>query len=785
MTQKTMKTISLDGAWRLSGRLELPDAQPVPSFDSAEFRFDDACVPGNIELELERHGLVPEIFYSVNSRALRKYEFYEYLYEREFECSLAELHASELLLEGADCLCTVFLNGERLGTTENALVEHRLPCRELLRDGTNHIAIHFAAAPSRLQSLPLPAGAATPFTYNQEALFLRKPAHGFGWDISPRCCIGGLWRSVSLVSHATEEIEELFLDTTAVTAEHAALNCYVKLRSEEALRRHARLVLRLSGRCGESQWSAQLVLWTYAGRYPVGIEKPLLWNPRNYGEPNLYEVTAELMTPEGELLATRRETIGIRTIELRCKETATSSPEPDFQFVVNGVPVRLWGTNHVPADAMHSRDAAHYGLIFDNLRELGCSMVRIWGGGVYESDDFFDRCDREGILVWQDFMMGCAVYPCDDPEFQKAIRAEAMRVVQRLRRHPSLALWCGDNECDLTGCWIGLGKLDPNENALTRKILPETCRFFDPHRPYLPSSPYISSAALEMSRRSGKGRMECAPEQHLWFQQERPESPSYTRPTPSFISEIGRMGSPSLSSLKRFLSPEALWPGKDSAEWMHHCAMPYLPDGEQFLDRHQALLLGVERFLDAPVGNLQEFVCASQIYQAEAMKFLVERQRINHKCSGLLWWNLKDAAPLFSDAAVDYYGRRKLVWHYLRQLGAGFAGVLQLDGAKAGISFVNDCSAEVAGTYTLEDGGSNAEIASGTFCVHPRQMQRLDVQASTLQDCTLCVLRWRLPDGRSGLAHHLKLNADGRANLAFCLKHLVPLYVADPAEVFG
>ena len=773
--------IELDGAWRLAGRRELANRPPCDAFDEAAFRFDDAVVPNNIEAELERHGLLPDLFFGRNAELLKPYEFFEFLYEREFDFA-GDGQNAELVFEGADCICSIFLNSKKLGKTENALVIHRLPCGEALRQGRNRLSVHIASAANHVQRLPMPVYATTPFNYTNEAVLLRKPAHAFGWDISPRMCLGGLWRSVRLEVPAEEEIEDIFLDTSSIAADGsaAALHCYVKIRSQR-LAEEGKLYLRLRGVCGVHVWESRLALWGATGRYPITVSNPKLWNPRHYGNPNLYDVTAELVTADNEVLAVKNIKIGIRTIALRRTETPTDSPEPDFQFIVNGRPVRLWGTNHVPADALHARDTQHYDTIFENLIALDCNMVRMWGGGVYESDDFFNRCDTAGILVWQDFMLACGLYPENDEAFRRQMAAEARSVVRRLRQHPSLALWCGDNECDLVACWMGMGHIDPNANRITRGVLPEACREGDPRRPYLPSSPYIAPAAFRISRRKGRDRMSCAPEQHLWFQMERPDSANYLRPKVSFLSEIGRIGCPAVSTLQRFLPEEALWPA-DNDLWRFHASMPFLADANTFEERYNALFHGVREFFGRDMDNLADFVCASQLYQAEAMKFLFEYNRLRRKCAGLLWWNLKDAAPLLSDAAVDYYGRRKLLWHYLRQLQAGTVGFVTRQENDAQLQFINDTADDAHGQFTLLDGESGMTLASGTFQAADggEWLERIPLPA-----CRLLLLRWRLDDDTQGFNHLLSLDSEGHTDLDYCRRHLIPIYIRDINELIG
>ena len=214
------------------------------------------------------------------------------------------------------------------------------------------------------------------------------------------------------------------------------------------------------------------------------------------------------------------------------------------------MPILVKGSNWVPADAFHSRDAGRYEKILALFVDLECNMLRSWGGNVYEDDAFFEICDRNGIMVWQDFAMACAIYP-QTPEFLEVMRQEAISVVRKLRNHPSLALWSGDNEVDVSYYFNGL---DPAHNKITREVLPQVVFQCDPYRPYLPSSPYMSPEVI------ATGLTKLMPEDHLWGPRDYFKSSFYTEHTAHFVSEIGYHGCPGLSSIKRFVDEQHVWP---------------------------------------------------------------------------------------------------------------------------------------------------------------------------------------------------------------------------------
>ena len=328
---------------------------------------------------------------------------------------------------------------------------------------------------------------------NQEAIWIRRPAHSYGWDIMPRAVSAGLWRPVELIVHAKHEIAEMYFTTLSAQPGRATLSVSYELSTDLALLPQLRL--RVEGRCGESTFTYDHKVEFTAGRFEVQVQNPKLWWPRGYGDPNLYKVTTQLLQND-KVVASREDTLGARKVELIRTETTSLEKPGQFLFKVNGVPILVKGSNWVPADAFHSRDAARYERILALFIDLGCNFLRSWGGNVYEDDAFFDICDRNGIMVWQDFSMACAIYP-QTPEFLEVIRKEAFSVVRKLRNHPSLALWSGDNEVDEAYYFAGL---DPAHNKITREILPQVVF---PGRS-LPSLPSQLSLHVTGSYRHGK-----------------------------------------------------------------------------------------------------------------------------------------------------------------------------------------------------------------------------------------------------------------------------------------
>lgn len=709
--------LSLDGRWLLSGS----GARPVPSIP--------AEVPGNIERDLERAGLIPDPFFGTNAEAVRPYEFNNWEYSREFELPADFPAAADLVFEAIDCVSEISINGHKVGETKNAFIRHRFAVDEfLLRGQTNRITV-------RIQS-PLLVAAAIPLDHhcfaqpwNFESLMLRKPAHSFGWDIAPRLPLGGIWRSVRLEERPANRMRSCYIDVCKnTTAERATLSMSYDFVTE--LTEWKMFDVEISGRCGDSCFVHREQREFTAGCIRFEVDHPRLWYPANYGEQAIYEVDITI-SYQGKTLLVHHTTVGIRTVRLVYDETPGNFV---FRFEINSVPIMVKGSNWVPADALHSRDAERTIPILELFRELGCNMLRVWGGGVYESAEFYDYCDRHGIMVWQDFMMACGAYP-QTGEFLENFRTECEWAVAELRRHPALVLWAGDNEVDQFVAALGDGR-KPSANRLTREVIPQVLNRLDPGRPYLPSSPYISPGAEAL----GHTDLEC-PEQHVWGPRDYFKSPFYADNPAAFISETGYHGSPSVESIRKFISPEKLWPGLGNPEWDAHSTT--------YNYRIKLMYDQIIEFFGFEPENLEDFVCASQIVQAEAKKFFIENVRGKKwRKSGVLWWNVMDCWPQFSDAVVDYYFDRKLAFSYIKRSQQPLLGMIgEWRNWGHEVIVTSDLLESVSGTIEVADAETGERFFEGAFNVPANNRCVAGFFRLPNHDRRLLLIRWRRNDG--------------------------------------
>lgn len=727
----------LNGLWNLYFG---PQGEAVRDIDEAKKKFTriDGMVPGDIYLDLYRAGLIEDPFFGTSYMNLRKYEFYQFWYEKEFSLPKDFLNKRlEIVFHGIDTVATIWLNNNLLGKASNMFVEHSFEVTGFLREN-NTLVVKIDspllwAKEKKYEALNLS------WEGREEALWLRKAQHSFGWDIAPRIVSSGIWRDVELKAIKDTEIEELYYATVQTAEKHALLDVFFKIRTNLSYFEEFRLRFTFTDANGDKQ-VFEFPVEFIAGHLNIALKNPFLWWPKGYGEPHLYEARCELIR-DGEVLDEKVDRIGIRTVRL--ERTETAEEDGTFRFIINGVPLRLRGANWVPLDAFHSRDRERTIPVLKLFDDLGCNIIRCWGGGVYESDDFYNFCDEHGITVWQDFMMACARYPQDE-EFQTEIAEEARKVVKRLRNHPCLILWAGDNECDYA--YVG-ENLRPSGNMLTRRVLPLVCKQLDPHRPYLPSSPYLSDKVVEQSGKFSP------PDAHLWGPRDYYKSSFYLDNKASFISEIGYHGCPSLESLKKFIPEKCLWPWNNEC-WRSH-AVDHWKSRKREYDRIELMANQIKELFGFIPDDVEDFIFASQATQAEALKFFIERARLSDRIWGIVWWNVIDCWPQISDAIVDYYFNKKLAYYYVKRVQEPFCIMVSEPKAwHVNIVGVNDTFSEKKGSYRVFDIETGGEICSGGFSVKPYARAILGSIRVSRGEQRFFTIEWKV-EGETFLNHYL------------------------------
>lgn len=726
--------MNLNGEWKLyyfeSGE---KDILTVEALKKSGLEPISATVPGNVELDLSAAGILPsDLFKGMNITEAEKYETYEWWYEKEFSAD-AEIGAEQravLSFGAVDCYADYFLNEEKIGESSNMFISKELDVTEKLRYGEkNVIHVHIYSAVIRAAEYSVEPSANVFGGLHGDSIYTRKAPHSYGWDIMPRALSAGIWRDVEL------RIENKY--------RFRSMNFFTRWCNKDAaglvFACDAVLPKRLSGRklnckitlsCGDSR-TVYTCKTVNSGKVEFTVRNPKLWWPKHYGEANVYTACVEFSDENGEVTVSGETELGIRTVELKHSETVEAGGA--FEFKVNGVRIMAVGTNWVPMDVYHSRDKARYARALGMADDLGCNIIRCWGGNVYEDHEFFDYCDKHGIMVWQDFSMACNSYPQNEAFF-KMIEEEAISVIEKLRRHPCIALWAGDNEIDQFLAGQGV---NPDTNRITREILPDIVARFDPFRPYIPSSPYISGKAFAFKdNRQGSG---IYPEDHLWGPRDYFKSSFYKGSNAYFVSETGYHGCPSKESIERFIDADKVWPYQNNEQWNLHSSDQDDRDYRTVLMHNQVKQL----FGDVPT-DMEDYIIASQISQAEAKKFFIEKMRCKMaRNGGVLWWNLVDGWPQMSDAVVDYYYSKKLAYNYIKRSQAAFMIMIdELDNWGQNVISCNSTLSVVSGGYRVYDIDTDETLTEGNFVSAPNANTTLTKLPIMYSDKRMLIIEW-------------------------------------------
>lgn len=675
-----MKIHSLNGAWRL--------LIPGSAFPETE-----AAVPGSVYHDLLTAGLIPDPFWRDNENEALKIMEYDFVYDREFEVP-AELLACEKVLlrcRGLDTLAAVEVNGQAAGTADNMHRTWEFDVKALLREGRNDIRITFSSPTKFIRE----AYARKPLEGSTDAMrgfpYLRKAHCMFGWDWGPRLPDAGIWRDIELVGADTARLADV-----AVLQQHEAGKVTLRAvtRTERFSGGETAVKVTVTAPDGE--------VFTAEGEdCLLQIENPKLWWPRGYGDQPLYTVKVTL-TADGKELDARELRIGLRTLTIRREKDEWGE---SFCHCVNGLDVFAMGADYIPEDNLLPRtNRERTRRLLEDAAAANMNTIRIWGGGIYPEDYFYDLCDEMGFLVWQDFMFACAAYDFTE-EFEANLRAEFTDNIRRLRHHASLALWCGNNEIESFveyGIWVGSKKEIADYIKLYEYMLPKLLKEEDPQTFYWPSSP-SSGGSFDGPSDENRG------DNHYWmvWHGMKPFT-DYRNHLFRYASEFGFQSFPCMATIESFTEPG------------DRNLYSYVMEKHQ---RNASANGKIAEYLSQTYlypSTLDAFVYASQLLQAQAMQYGVEHWRRHRgQCMGTLIWQLNDCWPVTSWASIDYYGRWKALHYYEKRF---FAPVL--------------VSCEEEGTLT-QDPNVNAEPYA------LKKSARLNVSNETRQEFRGTV-RWSL-----------------------------------------
>ena len=634
-----------------------------------------ARVPGTVHQDLLDHGRLPDPFYGMNEQKVQWVEKEDWLYRTVFTVTADQLKsdAAWLTFEGLDTYADVYLNGSLLLKADNMFVGHKLAVKDVLREGENRLMIRFRSPVEETA----PQWDTDGFNYPADndhsekrmSVYTRKAPYSYGWDWGIRLATSGIWRPVKLTFCNGAVIDDFFVRQQEVTEQVAKVDNQLEINNVTSTSKEAQVKVVYA--YGEQADTLTRTVVLQPGKnslsMPAWIEKPHLWMPNGWGDPALYTFTATVSV-DGKEVASREEAIGLRSIRVVMEDDKDGK---SFYFEVNGKPMFAKGSNYIPGDALlPNMTGERYARLFEDIRAANMNMVRVWGGGIYEDDRFYEEADRNGILVWQDFIFACTTYP-HDPTFLKRVSEEAVYNMRRLRNHASLAMWCGNNEIyEGMRYWGWKDKYSPvvwkemteGYDVLFRQLLPELVGANDPGRFYMHGSPYEANWG-----RPESWKIADSHNWGTWYGQKPFES--LDTEIPRFMSEYGFQAFPEMKTIRMFASPEDY-----ELESPVMNAHQKASIGNFLIKKTMALYYKVpEKF--------EDLIYAGLILQGQGMRHGIEAHRRHRPyCMGSLPWQLNDSWPVVSWSSIDYYGNWKAM-HY--QIRRAFAPVL-VDAIKEG-----------------------------------------------------------------------------------------------------
>jgi beta-mannosidase len=659
-----------------------------------------ASVPGDVHSTLVTKNVIEDPFIGHNDLKCSWIEEKEWWYRTTFtwveECD--EQEYMELLFEGLDTYATIFLNGIEIGGSANMLVEHAYDVTRIIKKGKNTLAVKFDPLSIHVEQKERDYWC----SYGKERIWTRKAAMNFGWDWGPRLVTTGIWKDVHLKKRTKAKLKDVFTSTLEITNDHAVVSVEADVERKYGVREP--LSCEVIVRSGDEEFSVSAAVTGGTVNTEVEVPDPKLWWTHDLGEPHLYDLQLRLKDHEDRVIDEHHQSFGVREVKIEQKH---ENGENIFAFKLNGVRLFAKGANWIP---VHSFIGAakddRYKKLLKLAKDSHMNMMRVWGGGIYEKDVFYEECDRLGMLVWQDFMFANALYPDYNKSFMDNVRDEVTKVIKRLRNHASLAIWCGNNEID----WIYDRKSSDGEittpfygEKIYHELIPGLLEKLDPSRLYWPSSPYGTHGdsdqdAAEVGDRHNwvvwHGNVEPRKMGDPVIQNITLEGVSfknYKQDLTLFSSEFGMHASSNRYTLSKYIPEGEFYWKSDEMSYRNK---------DHF---HEKGILLMEGFTGVP-ETIEQYMMYSMLTQAEGLKYGIEHYRRRKPfTSGALIWQLNDCWPGTSWSMIDYELLPKASFYYAKKFFDPVAASLDHDpGKPLKVWVVNDRMQTLKDTLKIE-----------------------------------------------------------------------------------
>lgn len=716
-----------------------------------------ATVPGDVHLDLLKSGKIPDPFYRDDEAKLQWIEKARWEYKTSIdatEATLAREHV-ELVFEGLDTACTIFLNGQRIASPDSMFQEWRFDVKSKLHAGSNDLQIVF---PAPMKAAEAVAGK-DPWlsrTHTDPKGYIRKAVYEFGWDWGPRFGTSGVYRPAYLEVWDSARVKDVFVEQEGVTTSAAHLDVHADVLASKETKANVSISYGLGGKEIQADRAVTLAPGSNRISFPVEIAHPQLWYPSGYGAQPIYHFHISVKE-DGHELDDKNAKTGLRSVILRRELDKWGR---SFEFIVNGIPVFAKGAAVIPFDSFPSRVTSEkYRRILQSAKDANMNMVRLWGGGYYETEEFYDQCDELGLMVWHDLMFGNNWQP-GTYDFKQNIEREAEYQMTRLRNHPSIVLWSGNNETEELREWNGNGDLPAKvhehiwEDYLTEfsGILARTAARVDPQTPYWPSSPSADYEELSDAYQSG--------DNHDWsVWHGNADFEEFEKRPWRFVSEYGFQSFPEMKTIESFTLP-----GDRTSIFT-----PVMKAHQKNGDGNRLIQEYMKRYFGEP-KDFPSFLYASQVLQAEGIKVGAESfRRKRPETMGSLFWQLNDCWPVASWSSVDYFGRWKALQYYARRFYAPVLVSPHVEGGTLALYIVSDKTAVIDGTLHLRIMDFSGHVVKETT-----QRVKIDPLASKIyQQIPLVELSGSNTPDWSGLVGVADLVADGN-KMSTNLVYFVP-----------
>ena len=603
-----------------------------------------ATVPGNIFSDLMDNEIIEDPFVGENEYKVQWVSDSVWVYKSTFTLPNTVLNKEHITLnfDGLDTYATVLLNGEALLNTNNAFRNYKVPVKGLLTD-ENAIEIQFEPTSTHENKAKSQLDVTMP---EGNRIFTRKAQFQYGWDWGPVLNTSGIWKDIYVKAWNMAALDNIYIEEIAYTAEEASFNVNVTLTNPAVV--GSSIEVKVAGKVYVIELNEKQTVYAV----PVKIKNPIFWWPHNLGTPHLYTVDIGLRN-KGEVLETKQLEHGIRTVELVTEPDALGT---SFYFKINGTPVYMKGANYIPQHSMQNRvNDEDYKKLLDDAVAANMNMLRVWGGGIYEDDLFYELCDEKGILIWQDFMYACAMYPGDEAFLENA-KQEAVDQLTRLRNHPSIVLWCGNNES--SEGWHRWGWQQGKTEQQKDKIWGDYLKLFDSILAKQVAD-YSKLPYWESSPKFGRGNPKYKYEgdaHDWWVWHDAYPFEHFEKHVPRFMSEFGFQSFPSQQVLDYVMQGKLLDlnNGAIKSHQKHH-------RGFQLINEY------VARDFQVPTDP-QDYAYVSQLVQAKGMRMGIEaHRRAKPYNMGTLYWQLNDCWPAISWSSIDYFGQWKALHHAAKE----------------------------------------------------------------------------------------------------------------------